>query len=727
MKKDLDIPFWNHELTAEERADDLLKRLTLDEKFSQMLHGSAAVERLGVKDYNWWNECLHGIARAGVASVFPQAIGLAATFDPEFVYQVATVISDEGRAKHHEADRLGDHGMYRGLTYWTPNINIFRDPRWGRGQETYGECPFLTGEIGKAFVRGIQGDHDKYFKLIATPKHFAVHSGPEETRHGFNSTTSEQDLRETYLPAFRSLVIDAGAYSVMTAYNRMNGEACSASPTLLGKILRGEWGFQGYVVSDCGAIADICFNHKLVETEAEAAAMSVKEGTDLNCGCAYEKLHEAYEKKLIDEESIDKALRRLIIARIKLGMFDPPELNPYSSIPFDVVDCQEHRRLTKIAAAKSLVLLKNENDMLPVRDIPGAVAVIGPNAHDPNVLIGNYAGTPSRAVTPLDGFRNYLEPKGCKVYYAEGCKRYEEFNGGLGPLERGFSEAVSYAERSDLVIMVLGLSAELEGEQGDASNADAAGDRVSLGFSGVQQQLLEHVYAVGKPVVLVLMSGSALSIEWANDNVPAILHSWYPGQEGGNAIAEAIFGEFSPAGRLPVTVYRSTSDLPHFEDYSMEGRTYRFFDGDPLFPFGYGLSYTKFRYDDFKVSENQLGTDQTPACSVTISNIGEMDGDEVVQFYLEYSTRNFRKPLRQLVGIRRVSLKKGESTYIEIDIPRRFLASVNEIGEHLVLPGRYTIYAGGIQPDPRSMELCGLGEVVSESFELTGKPQLLPA
>jgi len=586
-------------LTFEDRARDLVSRMTIEEKVSQMMHSAPAIERLGVPAYNWWNECLHGVARAGVATVFPQAIGLAAMWDVDLMGEIADVISTEGRAKHHEAVRQGDYGIYRGLTFWTPNINIFRDPRWGRGHETYGEDPYLTARLGVAFVKGLQGDHPTYLKAVATPKHFAVHSGPEKDRHSFDAVVSKKDLRETYLPAFEACVKEAGAGSVMGAYNRTNGEPCCASKTLLIDILRDEWGFDGYVVSDCGAIQDIHQHHQVTTCTAESAALSVTNGCDLECGCVYANLMTALEKGLISEETIDRALVRLFTARFRLGMFDPPEQVPYAQIPYEANDCEEHRQLARKAARESIVLLKNEpgsptyeggvgRGLLPLRKDLNSIAVIGPNADSLDVLLGNYFGTPSRYVTPLEGIRNAVSAD-TRVWYAKGCEL-------LGNSTDGFSEAVSAAERSEVVVICPGLSPQIEGEAGDAFNSDAGGDRTHIDLTGVQQQLLERIVAVGKPVVLVLLNGSALAINWANEHVPAILEAWYPGQEGGTAIADVLFGDYNPSGRLPVTFPKSLEQLPPFEDYSMQGRTYRYMTEEPLYPFGYGLSYTRFEY-----------------------------------------------------------------------------------------------------------------------------------
>ncbi len=706
-------------LTFEDRARDLVSRMTIEEKVSQMMHSAPAIERLGVPAYNWWNECLHGVARAGVATVFPQAIGLAAMWDVDLMGEIADVISTEGRAKHHEAVRQGDYGIYRGLTFWTPNINIFRDPRWGRGHETYGEDPYLTARLGVAFVKGLQGDHPTYLKAVATPKHFAVHSGPEKDRHSFDAVVSKKDLRETYLPAFEACVKEAGAGSVMGAYNRTNGEPCCASKTLLIDILRDEWGFDGYVVSDCGAIQDIHQHHQVTTCTAESAALSVTNGCDLECGCVYANLMTALEKGLISEETIDRALVRLFTARFRLGMFDPPEQVPYAQIPYEANDCEEHRQLARKAARESIVLLKNEpgsptyeggvgRGLLPLRKDLNSIAVIGPNADSLDVLLGNYFGTPSRYVTPLEGIRNAVSAD-TRVWYAKGCEL-------LGNSTDGFSEAVSAAERSEVVVICPGLSPQIEGEAGDAFNSDAGGDRTHIDLTGVQQQLLERIVAVGKPVVLVLLNGSALAINWANEHVPAILEAWYPGQEGGTAIADVLFGDYNPSGRLPVTFPKSLEQLPPFEDYSMQGRTYRYMTEEPLYPFGYGLSYTRFEYSDLRLNPPQsplrkggseLGSPPYEGgagggceISVRVTNSGDRAGDEVVQLYLTDLEASCRVPIRSLVGFQRVSLNPGESQQVSFTIDSEQLKLVNEDGKRVLEPGEFRVEVGGWAGEP---------------------------
>ena len=690
MSSGSDVPAYRDTtLPVEDRAADLVGRMTLEEKVSQTVHEAAAVERLGIPAYNWWNEGLHGVGRAGIATVFPQAIGLAATWNTDLMRRVAVAISDEARAKHHEA--LADDGSaewYYGLTYWSPNINIFRDPRWGRGQETYGEDPYLTARLGVEFVRGLQGDDPNYLKLVATPKHYAVHSGPEAARHGFDARVSQRDLRETYLPAFEACVREAGAAAVMGAYNRTNGEACCASPTLLQKILREEWGFTGHVVSDCGAIGDICRHHRLVETADEAAALAVKAGCDLNCGCTYAALTLAVEKGLLTEDDIDRALVRLFDARIRLGMFDPPEVVPYAQIPISVNDCAEHRQLALEAARQSIVLLRNEGGLLPLSDGVKSVAVIGPNANGVEVLLGNYNGEPSHAVTPLEGIRNRAGD-GLEVRYAEGCGLTE-------PIEGGVDAAKEAAARADVVLMVLGLSSRLEGEEGEANLIDKSGDRKELGLPEAQAELLDEVLEVGKPTALVLLSGSAVAC--ADERLGAILATWYGGEEAGTALAEVLFGDVSPAGRLPVTFYESVDQLPPFECYGMAGRTYRFFEGEPLFHFGFGLSYTTFDYSDLEVTPSTLSGGESVRVSATVTNCGDMAGDEVVQLYVTDDEASAPVPLRQLQGFTRIHLEPGKSRPVSFTLQPSQMACYTEEGKQVVEPGQFTVSVGGGQP-----------------------------
>lgn len=715
-----EIPAYKDQsLSFEERAKDLVSRMTLEEKVSQMLFNSPAIPRLGIPAYNWWNEALHGVARAGVATVFPQAIALAATFDEDLVYKVADIISTEARAKYHEFQRKGDHGIYKGLTFWSPNINIFRDPRWGRGHETYGEDPYLTARLGIAFIKGMQGDHPKYLKTAACVKHYAVHSGPEEERHSFNAVVSEKDLRETYLPAFKECIEEADVAGVMGAYNRTNGEPCCGSKTLLKDILRDEWGFKGYVTSDCWAIKDFHENHKVTSTAPESVALAVNNTCDLNCGNMYLNLLIAHKEGLVSEEAIDEAVTRLMTIRMRLGMFDDPEKVPYANIPYEKNDCPEHRAFAVEVAKKSLVLLKNENNILPLdKDKIKSIAVIGPNADSRQALLGNYHGTPSRYVTVLDGIREAVN-EDTRIYYAEGCHLYKDRVQALGEPYDRFAEAISAAERADVVVVCLGLDANIEGEQGDVSNEFGSGDKKDLNLPGQQQELLEAVYKVGKPVILVLLSGSALAINWADEHIPAIIQAWYPGAEGGKAIASLIFGEYSPSGRLPVTFYRTTEELPDFRDYSMENRTYRYMKNEALYPFGYGLSYTKFEYSNIVLDKDKISAGESIECRATVKNIGNWASDEVVQLYIKDVEASVRVPRWQLRGIRKIHLEPGEEKEVSFTITPKDMSLINEEGKRMLEPGLFEVYVGGSQPDKRSIELTGT-EVLKATFEVVG-------
>lgn len=691
------FPFQNPDLPVAERAADLVGRLTLEEAIAQLQHAAPAVERLAIPAYNWWNEALHGVARAGIATVFPQAIGLAAMWDAPFLQRIATAVSDEARAKHHEAVRRGERGVNQGLTFWSPNINIFRDPRWGRGQETYGEDPHLTARLGVAYVQGLQGDDPRYLKTVATPKHFAVHSGPEEGRHSFDAQVGLRDLWQTYLPAFEACVVEGRAQSVMGAYNRVNGEPACASPTLLGRILRERWGFDGYVVSDCGAIDDIYREHRVAPSAAAAAALAVRMGCDLNCGETYAALTDAVRWGLIDESTIRRSAERLFAARLRLGMFDPPARVPYAQIPYQVNDSAEHRALALEAARASLVLLKNADDFLPLPRFPRTVAVIGPNADDPQVLLGNYHGTPSHPVTPLQGIRDKVGAAG-RVLYARGCDL-------IDAARRGFDEALTLARSADVVIFVGGLGQSLEGEEGEQVaregwDAVGGGDRPHIELPAVQTALLQALHAVGTPVVLVLLNGSALAVNWADAHLPAILEAWYPGQAGGTAIADVLFGDVSPSGRLPVTFYRSADDLPPFTDYAMAGRTYRFFDGPVLYPFGHGLSYTRFAYANLRFSAVALRPDQPLTVSAEVTNVGARAGAEVAQLYLTQINRIYPAPIRQLEGFQRLFLRPGETRTVSFTLAPQQLALHNALGQRVVPPDVVSISVGGGQPLP---------------------------
>ncbi|MDB4981885.1 MAG: glycoside hydrolase family 3 domain protein [Myxococcales bacterium] len=653
---------------------------------SQLVTDARAIPRLGVPAYHWWNEALHGVARAGRATVFPQAIGLAATFDDALLRRVATAIAAEARAKHAAVARGGASGIYEGLTFFSPNLNIFRDPRWGRGQETYGEDPFLTARMGVAFISGLQGDDPRWLATAATAKHFAAHSGPESLRHGFDARVSPHDLADTYLPQFEAAVREGHVAGVMPAYNRLNGEPCAASPTLLETTLREDWGFAGYVVSDCGAIGDIVKGHGVADSLERAAALALNAGTDLSCGNEFLALARAKAQGLVTEAAIDRAATRLFATRFRLGAFDPPAAVPWTATPASVIDAPAHRELARVAARESLVLLENRDGTLPLAAGLRRIAVVGPTADERDVLLGNYHGDPSRAVTPLEGIRAHA--RGSAVTYARGAPLV-----GRGVSSAQLTEALAAARRADVVIAVLGLSARQEGEEGDSG-----GDRVELGLPRGQQRLLEAVVATGKPVVLVLTAGSALSVPWAAAHVKAIVYAWYPGEEGGTALADVLFGAASPAGRLPVTITRALDDVPAFSDYSMKGRTYRYLERPPLYEFGFGLSYSSFRYANLVAPPTlEVGTDAT--VSVEVENVGPRASDEVIQLYIARPGAPAYAPRRWLAAFARVRLTAGERRVVSLALPARALSIVDERGARITPPGDVALAVGGGQPD----------------------------
>ena len=582
---------------ARQRAKELVGRMTLEEKASQLRYDAPAIPRLGVPAYNWWNEGLHGVARAGVATMFPQAIGTAAAFDTELLEKIGDVIAVEGRAKYNAYLEEEDRDIYKGLTFWSPNVNIFRDPRWGRGHETYGEDPYLTGELGKAFVEGLQGDGE-YLKAAACAKHFAVHSGPEAVRHKFDAKASKKDLRETYLPAFEKLVKEAGVEAVMGAYNRTNGEPCCGSKTLMEDILRGEWEFEGHYVSDCWAIRDFHTQHMITDTAEESAALALKAGCDVNCGITYLHLMKAYQDGMVTEEEITTAAERLFTTRFLLGLFDETE---YDRIGYDRLECPEHLALADRAAAESVVLLKNDGILPLKKEGLKTVGVVGPNANSRAALVGNYHGTSSRYITVLEGIQDVLGDD-VRVYYSEGCHLFKEKVENLALRQDRISEAVAVAKNSDVVILCVGLDETLEGEEGDTGNSYASGDKVDLLLPQAQRELLEAVVKTGKPVVLVNMTGSAMDLRDAQEHCAAVVQAWYPGARGGRVVADILFGALSPSGKLPVTFYHDTEELPDFEDYSMKNRTYRYFTGEVLYPFGYGLTYGSMELDGVKLN-----------------------------------------------------------------------------------------------------------------------------
>ena len=850
QETEIDYSYLDDHLPFEERVEILLNQMTLNEKISQMTNSSKAIPRLQIPEYNWWNECLHGVARAGYATVFPQSITIAASFNKDLLEEIGTVISDEARAKHHEFVREGKRGIYTGLDFWSPNINIFRDPRWGRGHETYGEDPFLTGELATRFIEGLQGNDPKYFKTIATSKHFAVHSGPEKLRHSFDVDVSDRDLYETYLPAFYKTVKEAKVYSVMGAYNRFRGESCSGSNFLLNKLLRDTWGFEGYVVSDCGAIRDIHTGHHIANSKAEAAAIGVKGGCDLNCGSYYKSLGESVKEGLITEEEIDIALRRILMARFKMGLFDPDDVVPYAQIPYGIVCCDANNSLAREAARESIILLRNSNNLLPLaKDKIKKIAVIGPNADNWESLVGNYHGTPKDPVTFLKGIKNKVGHE-VEVLYGEGSHLDDEtlnlkpipsvylqtedgrqgllgtyfnnttFSGepvltrvddlvdfswqntpvskelidtfsvkwkgylippGTGTYElgvfskRGMSvkiegkeisngkgsvhhpkyatermileegkkypieiefysdetnaqasllwampdinlidEAVRLTKEADVAVVVVGLSQRLEGE---------GGDRDDIALPEQQEQLLKAIKATGKPVVMVINAGSALAVNWEKENMDAILNVGYPGEEGGNALADVLFGDYNPAGRLPVTYYTSLEELPPFDDYNMKERTYRYYTGTPLYPFGYGLSYTQFKYSGLSVPESIKAGDSVKI-SVTISNVGQRAGDEVVQLYLSDKKASTPRPLHQLEGFERIHLKPGESKPVIFTIEPRQLSLINNKSERVIEAGEFDLFIGGEQPGFSGDNSATTTEVLKGTFRVRGNLQL---
>ncbi len=726
--------------TARDRAKELVGKMTLEEKAEQLKYGAPAIERLGVPAYNWWNEGLHGVARAGVATMFPQAIGMGAAFDTELIEKAADVIATEGRAKYNAYSEEGDRDIYKGLTFWSPNVNIFRDPRWGRGHETYGEDPYLTGELGRAFVEGLQGDGE-YMKAAACAKHYAVHSGPEALRHQFNATATKKDMWETYLPAFEKLVKEAKVESVMGAYNRTNGEPCCGSTTLIKDILRGQWEFEGHFVSDCWAIRDFHTKHMVTDTAEESAAMALKAGCDVNCGNTYLHLLKAYEQGLITEEDITQAAERLFTTRFLLGLFDDTE---YDKIGYEKIECKEHLQLADRATAESVVLLKNTG-ILPL-DKSGlkTIGVVGPNADSRAALIGNYHGTSSRYITVLEGIQDAVG-EDVRVYYSEGCHLFKEKVENLSAGPDRISEAVAVAKHSDVVVLCVGLDEGLEGEEGDSGNSYASGDKADLLLPESQRRLLEAVVKVGKPVVLINMTGSAMDLKYAHEHCAAVLQAWYPGARGGRVIADILFGGISPSGKLPVTFYRDTEELPDFEDYSMKGRTYRYFTGTPLYPFGYGLTYGDVVLEgveccgknvknqnpgnqDMSGSQNDMaqpagaaGGSQTvmedavveipsgTALSVnaTAVNRGTNAVDEVVQVYIKAEDSVHATPAPKLCGFARISLKPGETKTVRVPIDKDAFTVVNDEGQRLVDGAHFTVSTGFGQPDARTKELTG--------------------
>lgn len=690
---------------ARKRAKKLVSQMTLEEKASQLRYDAPAIQRLNVPAYNWWNEALHGVARAGVATSFPQAIGMGATFDPELLKEVADAIADEGRAKYNTYAAHEDRDIYKGLTFWSPNVNIFRDPRWGRGHETYGEDPYLTSRMGVAFVEGLQGDGET-MKAAACAKHYAVHSGPEAIRHEFNAVATKKDMEETYLPAFEALVKEARVESVMGAYNRTNGEPCCGSKTLIRERLRGAWGFQGHFVSDCWAIADFHMHHMVTSTARESAAMALNAGCDLNCGNTYLHILSAYKEGLVTEEQITESAVRLFTTRFLLGLFDGSE---FDEIGYDRVECKEHLELAHKTALESMVLLKNDGILPLKKEALNAIAVIGPNANSRAALIGNYYGTSSAYITVLEGIQRYVGEE-VRVYYSEGCALSKSRTEGLAGENDRLSEAQIAAENSDVVILCLGLDETLEGEEGDAGNAYASGDKQDLLLPKTQRKLMQTIAATGKPVILCLMAGSDIDMSYAAEHFHGILGLWYPGARGGKAAAEILFGDVSPSGKLPVTFYQSLEELPAFTDYSMEGRTYRYMKGRAQYPFGYGLTYSEVRVMKADAVEEAYGA----SVRAVVKNCGNVETDEVVQVYIKCMDSAHAVPNPQLCAFWRIHLLPQEETEVELPIPERAFTVVDDRGKRFVDGRKFELYTGVSQPDERSFELTGSRPVRTE-------------
>lgn len=686
---------------ARKKAEELVSKMTLMEKAAQLRYDAAPVERLGVPTYNYWNEALHGVARAGVATMFPQAIAMAAAFDDEEMKKVGDIIATEGRAKYNEYAKHEDRDIYKGLTFWSPNVNIFRDPRWGRGHETYGEDPYLTSRLGVKFVEGLQGD-GPVMKAAACAKHFAVHSGPEAVRHQFDAEASLKDMWETYLPAFEALVTEADVESVMGAYNRTNGEPCCGHHYLMEEVLRGKWQFDGHFVSDCWAIKDFHENHKVTKNARESAALALKRGCDVNCGNTYLHLLGAIEDGLITEEDITKSAVRALTARFLMGLFDGSQ---YDEIPYEKVECKEHVEEAIDLARKSCVLLKNDG-VLPIdKSKVKTIGVVGPNADSRAALIGNYHGTSSRYITVLEGIQDEAGDD-IRVLYSQGCHLYKDKVENLAWNQDRISESVITAEHSDVVVICVGLDETLEGEEGDTGNSDASGDKKDLHLPKVQEELIEKVTAVGKPTILVLMAGSAIDLNYPDANCNGILQAWYPGARGGKAVADLLFGKTSPSGKLPVTFYKDLEGMPEFTDYSMKNRTYRFMEKEALYPFGYGLTYGDVQVTQARIT-NQVTVDSDIEVEVTLENKGAVDTEDVVQLYIKdlespLAVRNY-----SLCAFQRVALKAGEKKQISLVVKNRAMEVVDEQGQRHIDSRSFRIYAGTSQPDSRSQALTG--------------------
>lgn len=710
MTTSVAFPFQDPELSCAGRVEDLLSRLTLPEKIQQMMHENPPIDRLGVPAYNWWNEACHGVGRSGRATIFPQVIGLGATWNRALVQRVAEVISDEARAKHHAAVQSRRRGQYQGLTFWTPNINIFRDPRWGRGQETFGEDPCLTGELGVSMVHGLQGRSAHYLKTAACAKHFAVHSGPEHLRHGFDAQPTAKDLAETYLPAFERLV-RAGVEAVMGAYNRTLGEPCCGSRRLLVDVLRRRWKFAGHVVSDCGAIDDFHRHHQVTRDAAESAALAVRMGCDLNCGCTYNDLLVAVRDGLVAEAEIDTCLRRLLTTKVRLGLFDPPQRVPWSTLTTEIVDSAPHRQLARQAATESIVLLKNSEGLLPLpRDLE-SLLVVGPTAANVDALLGNYYGVSGHVVTLLEGIAERAA-EGTRVGYRAGCPL-------TGPMAPGVNYTYGTATENQVVIAIMGLDSKLEGEEGDTVSSPTGGDRAAIELPETQREFLLELRKHAKKLVLVLTGGSAIAIPDAHEFCDAVLQVWYPGCEGGRALADVLFGEVAPSGRLPVTVPRRTADLPPFEDYRMQGRTYRFATVEPLYPFGFGLSYSRLSYRAPESDARSLRAGQTVRVRAVIANLSDRDALETVQCYVMPPRLTSETPQATLVDFTKVVVPGGGQSAVEFRLDARAFEQVNAAGDRTLPPGRYAVVIAPAAPGSRALEL---GAPAPVSVELEVNP-----
>lgn len=681
-----------------ERVKDLIKQLSLEEKVGLMSHPAKGIPRLNIPAYNYWSEALHGVARNGRATVFPQAIGMAATWDKGLIHKVASAIGDEGRAKYHAAlKRNGYTDQYQGLNFWSPNVNIFRDPRWGRGQETWGEDPFLTGEMASAFVKGLQGEDPKYLKTAACAKHFAVHSGPEKERHTFNAIVTKRELYDTYLPAFKKLVQEADVEAVMGAYNRTLGEVCCASQLLIEDILRGEWGFQGHYVSDCWALSDFHLNHKVTKDAVESAALAIKKGCDLGCDHVFDEIPEAIQRGLITEEDMDHALGRSLLTRFKLGMFDPPEDVPFTSIPADVVSCDKHRKLAYQTAIESMVLLKNSNHILPIDPSTKKIFVTGPNATSTEVLLGNYYGFNDRMITLLEGLTGRI-PEGMGMEYTTGAMLKH-------PREIENTWAPGMAQSSDLAVVCGGFSSFLEGEEGESLLSPQDGDRNCISLPASQINYIKELAISGTKIVLVLTGGSPITLGEIEEMVDAIIFIWYPGMEGGRAVADVLFGDASPSGKLTLTFPKSLDQIPPFDDYCMDGRTYRYMKEEPLYPFGFGLSYSEFDYSDLKLEKENINLGDSINLRVTIKNSGDMMAVEVVQFYLTDLKASTIVPLHHLIGFERITLPAGDSQKVKFTVNPEMMSFFNDYGKLTLDPGEFRLEVGGCSPGKRGQDL----------------------